>query len=141
MEEIREDGRPGAARLVSDALREARTLVRLEAELAAAELARAASEAGRGALSLALGAGALLAGAFCVVAALGVGLAALFNLRMPIGIASWLGPLVAGLLAGAAGGALLAAGLRKFQPRRWVPRETLSTLREHREWIKREMTP
>ena len=111
------------------------SLVRNEVALARLEAARAVrgagvgtAWAGAGGVLLLLGTLALLTGV--IVLAGDQWLADRF----------WLAALIVLVLAGIAAAVLARIGLRRLQPRNLTPDQTVATLKEDKEWLKRQLT-
>lgn len=133
------DGR-SLGRLFSDLFDEAQTLVRQEVELAKAEMSEKTDTLSRGAIAMAASLAILLAGAIVLLGALAVGLGVALGQFMDPEIASWLGPLIVGVLAVVAGLVTFQSGRKKLSLRDGLkPRETLRSLEEDKAWLTNEM--
>jgi hypothetical protein len=111
--------------LFSDLWRETATLVHDEAELAKAELGEKVTQVRSGILELAAGALVLFAGFIILLVAISNALAQV----LPPETASWLAPLIVGLVVMAIGGFALMRGKRNMQPDSLVPERTIESLR------------
>jgi hypothetical protein len=132
----RTDGRRGIGALVRDLADGSATLVRDEAQLARLEIAAAVRGLSMGSALIAIGA---------VLALLG-GLSVLSGLILLIGDQwlpkdrYWLGALIVVLLSGAVALVFLRRGLSLLSPTALAPNQTMETLTEDKEWLKRRMT-
>lgn len=118
--------------LFSELAAETGTLVRQEMSLAQAELTSKASKAGKNVGFLAVG------GAVAFTAALA--LTAAVVLLLSLWIPAWLSALLVGLAIGVTAYFIVTSAfseLRKTDP---VPRDTIETLKEDAQWLKKEMT-
>lgn len=114
--------------LFGELARETTTLIRQEIALAKNELGAKARQAGRAGAIVA--AGALLAMVALIVLA-GAAVAAIAT-SLPI----WLSALLVGLVLGGLAYSFIQKGthdLKRIEP---APRETLETLKEHKQWAK-----
>jgi membrane protein implicated in regulation of membrane protease activity len=119
---------------VRGVLLDIRNLMREEIALARVEIGEQAGRAKLAAASLGAAAVALVFGATFLLIALAVGLADLLN--WPV----WTGFLIVALLLTVGGLVMLSSGrktLRSVQP---VPEETVRTLKENSEWLKRRLS-
>ena len=123
------DPRP-LGELFTELALETGTLVRKEVELAKVEMTAKAKSAGKNVLSIALGGAVALLGALALMAALILGLGTL--------IPMWVSALVVGVLICNAGGALVASGIRAVKAIDPAPRQTLQTLEEDKQWLKKQ---
>jgi len=126
-------GEPGGGStfgLVRDLLRETEALARTEIELAATEAKENLNAAQRAAGVMASGGAVLHAGlltlAACAVFAL--------DLIWP----TWQAALVVGLVLAGIGGAMMASAKSKMRPRALVPDHTMQTIRDTRQFMRRE---
>jgi hypothetical protein len=120
--------------LLRGVLVDIRELIREEIALARVELSQQATRAKLAAASLGVAAVALLFGGTFLLIAVAVGLADLLN--WPV----WTGFLIVALLLSILGFVMLATGrrrLREFQP---MPEETVETIKENSEWLKRRLS-
>jgi hypothetical protein len=118
--------------LFTELARETGTLVRQEVQLAKAEMTVKAREAGKDAGMI--GVGAILAniGLLALVAALILGLGTL----MPL----WVSALLVGVVIAAIGIVLVRRGVERFKKIDPVPRRTVQTLEEDKQWAARQVT-
>jgi membrane protein len=112
---------------------DASALVRQEAALARAELRKSMGALAGGAIRAAIGA------AFGVVALLALAAAAVVGVGLLLEGRYALAALIIGALLLAAGGLLVALGIRSAKRRSVAPRETLATLRETGDWARGEV--
>ncbi len=130
------DGRRGIGALLRDFADGSATLVRDEARLAKMEIAEIAHAAGTGTAFAATGA---------VLAMIGV-LALLAGLVMLIGDQwlpadrYWLSALIVLVITGATAAWLAKRGLTLVSPSHLAPHETVTTLKEDKEWLKQRLT-
>ena len=111
-----------------------RTLIREEIALARVEFREQAGRARAAAISFAIAAVALACGGALLLVALAIGIADLLD--WPV----WSGFLVVAVLLSLVGMVTLSAGRRQLQHVRAVPEETVSTLKEHSEWIAKRLS-
>ena len=111
---------------------ETATLVRHEVELAKVETAAKIRTAGSNAAMLAAGGAVALAGALVLLGAMVLVLA----LAIPL----WASALVIGLVVTTVGGLLVARSLRAFGRLDPVPRQTLQTLKEDKQWLREQVS-
>lgn len=117
--------------LVSELTREMSQLIRLEFQLAQAELTRTASKAGKQVGYMAVGGAIAYAGFLAILA----GVIVLLALVMPL----WVSALIVGVVIAGIGLVLLQmgrSGLQELQP---VPERTVATLKEDKAWVKEEI--
>jgi len=122
----------GIGDLFSELAGETGTLVRQEVALAQAELTQKATTAGKNVGFLAVG------GAVGYLALLALTAAVILLLSQYI--RPWLAALVVGLLIAVAAYFMVTSALAKLSKTDPVPRETIETLKEDAEWLKKEMT-
>jgi hypothetical protein len=111
------------------------TLVKSEVRLARAEFAEVISSVGKGTSEVAAGA---------VLALLG-GLAVLTGVVLLAGDQwlrdrYWLAALIVTLIAGGVAAWFAKRGLDLLSPQRLIPDQTVATLKEDKEWLKRQLT-
>ena len=129
------DARRGVGALLRELADGGATLVRREAALARLEIAEIVAVAGRGTLWVGAGGVLLLLGAL----ALCTGLILLGGdqwLRDHV----WLAALVVAVVALVAAALLARRGLRLLDPANLAPDQTVATLKEDTEWLKRRLT-
>jgi uncharacterized integral membrane protein len=135
-----EVGKPIGA-LFRDVIDKIRGLVREELRLAKAEVREQLELAGRNLVWIGAGAGLALAAVLILCFALNRGLTVMFSQFMSPEIAAWLVPLLLGVVLAAAGGALIAKGIRTLREHfNLVPDKTMQTLKEDREWLRQKVT-
>ncbi len=117
--------------LFSDLVRETSTLVRQEIQLAKAELTESATEAGRGIASLVVGGAVAYAGFLAVLAAIILALA-------EAGVSWWLAALMVGVVVLIVGYILISRARSALQPANLMPRRTIETLKEDKEWAQEQ---
>jgi hypothetical protein len=121
--------------LVRDLAEGSAELVRQEVRLVRLELGSLLATIARGAITVAAGSVLALLGTLAVLA----GIVFLVGEQWIVG-QYWLGALIVFLIAGAAAWLFAARGMRLLSPERLVPRETVATLKEDSEWLKRRLT-
>ncbi len=114
--------------LFSDLSQEISTLVRQEAELAKAEMSQNVAKFSKSLIVLGIGAAFAYAGFLALVGAAIVGLWYV----MPL----WLSALVIGLATMIIGFIFVFAGIRRMKKYSLAPEQTLSTLKEDKQWLK-----
>jgi hypothetical protein len=119
--------------LLSDLVRETNTLVRQEFQLAKAELTESATEAGRGIASLLVGGAVAYAGFLAVLAAIILALA-------EAGVSWWLAALIVGVVVLIVGYILISRARSALQPSNLMPRRTIETLKEDKEWAQEQIS-
>jgi hypothetical protein len=120
--------------LVRGVLMDIRDLMREELALARVEIREQAGRAKLAAASLGAAAVALAFGGTFLLVAIAVGLADLLN--WPV----WTGFLIVALVLSVGGFAMLSAGRKKLRSVQPVPEETVRTLKENSEWLKRRLS-
>ena len=120
--------------LVRGVLVDIRDLMREELALARVEIREQASRAKLAAASLGVAAVALAFGATFLLVAIAVGLADLLD--WPV----WTGFLIVALLLSIIGLVMLSSGRKKLASVQAVPEETVRTLKENSEWLKRRLS-
>jgi alkylation response protein AidB-like acyl-CoA dehydrogenase len=115
--------------LFAELSEEMRTLVRQEMNLAKAEMTQKASRVGKDLGFLGAGGAVAYAGLLAIVAGI------IFVLA-EIGLALWLSALLVGIVVAAVGYFLVRKGLDALKREDPVPRQTMETLKEDKEWAK-----
>lgn len=116
---------------------ESRTLVRQEVALAKTEMSEKVSHLARNVGVLAAGGVVLVVAAFLFFTAVTAGVVSLLELAVSPDVAVWLGPLLVGVALALVGFALVRKGRRALAEASLVPRTTVQTLKEDKEWISR----
>jgi hypothetical protein len=114
--------------LFSELTRETSTLVRKEIELAKTEMTDKAGKVGKNVASLAIGGAVAYAGALALIA----GVILLLGNAIPL----WVSALIVGLVVAGVGYFLVQKGLTALKQIDVVPRQTIETLKEDKEWAK-----
>ncbi len=114
--------------LIAELSRETATLVRQEVQLAKAEMSQKASRVGKNVGFLVVGGVVAYTGLLAIVAAVIIVLGGLIPL--------WLSALVVGLVIAVVGLLLVVKGANTLRREEPVPRETVETLKEDREWLR-----
>ena len=121
--------------LLRDLAEGSATLVRHEVRLARIEFSRVLGSVGAGTVSVASGGVLALLGALCFFTGL-VLLAGDQWLRDRY----WLAALIVTAITGAVAAWFAKRGLSLLSPQQLAPRETVATLKEDKEWLKRQLT-
>jgi hypothetical protein len=142
---IQEARRPTSKRPVAKLLRDLRddlgTLFRQEVRLARTEVAEQAARAGRDLGKLAAAGLLAHAGLLMLLVACSLGIGALILAAgLSSGLSLGLGFAITGILAAAVGLALLQTASKELRSRNLVPRQTVESLRENKEWIKEKVS-
>jgi drug/metabolite transporter (DMT)-like permease len=130
------DGRRSLGTLLRDLAEGSAALVRGEARLARIELSQAATGIGKGTALVATGAVLALLGSLSLVA----GLVLLIGDQWLPADQYWLGALIVLVIAGAIAIVLARRGMRLLSPSQLAPTETVTTLKEDKEWLKQRLT-
>jgi len=130
------NGRRGLGTLLRDLAEGSAELVRGEAMLAKIEVAEIAAGIGKGTAFVATGAALALLGALSLLA----GVVLLIGDQWLPADQYWLGALVVLLIAGMIGIVLARRGLSLLSPSQLAPTETVTTLKEDKEWLKQRLT-
>jgi hypothetical protein len=130
------DGRRRLGELLRDLAEGSAELVRCEIRLARMEFGGAASAAARGTVLTATGGVLLLLGTLATF----TGLILLIGDQWLPRDLYWLGALVVALIAGGVAAWLAQRGRRALSPSALAPHETVATLKEDKEWLKRRLT-
>jgi hypothetical protein len=120
--------------LLRGILMDLRDLMREEIALARVEIREQAGRAKLAAASLGVAAVALAFGATFLLVAIAVGIADLLD--WPV----WTGFLVMALVLSVCGLVMLSAGRKKLHTVQPMPEQTVQTLRENSQWLKRRLT-
>ncbi len=118
--------------LIGELANESAVLVKQEVALAKKEVREEVRVAGRNVGYAVAGGAVAYVGLIAIVIALGVLLGEL------LGDAEWLGLLIVGLVVALIGYVLLKKGLDKLKAMDPAPERTLRTLKEDKEWLKKE---
>jgi hypothetical protein len=130
MQQSKEDRSLGD--LFSELSRETSTLIRQEVALAKSEMTDKATTVGKNVGFLAVGGAVAYAGFLVLLGALVIILA----LFLPW----WLSALIVGFVVAAVGYALVQKGLSTLKQVDMAPRETIESLKEDKEWAKRQIS-
>lgn len=125
-------------RLVRDLGEESSRLIREEMELARTEMREKLDVYEKNGVRMLFGGVILLAALGILLVALNRGLTMLLEQVVSIEVAVWLAPLILGVVFGLTGWALVKAAQRGIREEGVAPKQTLRTLREERDWAKRE---
>jgi drug/metabolite transporter (DMT)-like permease len=130
------NGRRSLGTLLRDLADGSAALVRGEARLARIELSQIATAIGKGTAFVATGAVLALLGSLSVLA----GVVLLIGDQWLPGDRYWLGALVVAAIAGAIAVVLARRGMSLLAPSQLAPTETVTTLKEDKEWLKQRLT-
>lgn len=119
--------------LFAELTREISDLVRQEMQLAKTEMSQKFSHVGRDIGFLAAGGLVAYAGFLALIAALILILA-------EAGLPTWASALLVGLVVAGIGGYLVKKGLTALKQVDPVPRQTIDTLKEDKQWVSGQMT-
>ncbi|MEO8040350.1 MAG: phage holin family protein [Betaproteobacteria bacterium] len=125
----------GLGRLFADLWRETTTLVRNEAELAKADMSEKVDQALAGIGSIAAGGAVLFAGFIVLLLCITNALA----MVLPIEFATWLAPLIVGVVVMLAGYAILSHGRRELKARNLRPSRSIDSLRRDGRLVKEHL--
>lgn len=131
-----DDGRRGLGVLLRDLAEGSAALVRDEVRLARLETMDLLGGVGRGTAFMALGGVLALLGSLAVLA----GLVLLVGDQWLPRDSYWLAALIVVLITGALAAFLARRGMGYLAPAQLAPDETVATLQEDREWLKRQLT-
>ncbi len=129
-------GRGGIGGLLRELAEGGTTLVRKEARLAQLEVSEAAMALGKGTAFVALGGVLALLGALCFLA----GLILLIGDQWLPRDLYWVAALIVVVLTGGIAAWFVKRGARLLPPRELAPDQTVATLKEDKEWLKRQLT-
>lgn len=118
--------------LFSDLASETGTLVRQEVALAQTELTRKATSVGKNVGYLAVGGAVAYAALLSVMAAVVIGLANF--------IPAWASALIVGALVGVVAYMMISSALAALKKTDLTPRETVETLKEDAQWLKKQVS-
>jgi drug/metabolite transporter (DMT)-like permease len=130
------NGRRSLGTLLRDLAEGSAALVRGEARLAKVELSQMASGIGKGTALVATGAVLALLGSLSVLA----GIVLLIGDQWLPADQYWLGALVVLVIAGTIAVVLARRGMSLLAPSQLAPTETVTTLKEDKEWLKQRLT-
>jgi uncharacterized membrane protein YqjE len=118
--------------LFSDLSQKASLLVRQEVQLAKVEMKEKATEASKEVALIVVGIFLGNAALLSLAAALIVGLSHFME--------GWLAALLVGLVLAVVAGLLVAQGVQSLREMNALPQQTITTLQEDKEWLKRQMS-
>jgi len=131
-----QNGRRSLGTLLRDLADGSASLVRSEARLARIELSQIATGIGKGTAFVATGAVLALLGSLSLLA----GIVLLIGDQWLPADQYWLGALVVLVIAGAIAVVLVRRGMSLLAPSQLAPTETVTTLKEDKEWLKQRLT-
>lgn len=118
---------------------EGRELMSLELALAKAEMREKLHVYEKNGISLGIGAGLLLAALLLGAWTANMGLTALLDVFLPLGVAVWLAPLILTLIFGGIGLSKVKGGVAGISNESPVPHKTIQTLKEDKRWAERKV--
>jgi uncharacterized membrane protein YqjE len=131
-----QDGRRSIGTLLRDLAEGSTTLVRDEVKLAKIELGQAAAGIGKGTGLVATGAVLGLLGTFALL----TGIVLLIGDQWLPKDLYWVAALIVLVIAGGIAAWLAKRGMALLSPRALAPQQTVTTLQEDKEWLKRRLT-
>jgi uncharacterized membrane protein YqjE len=131
-----QNGRRSLGTLLRDLADGSASLVRSEARLARIELSQIATGIGKGTAFVATGTVLALLGSLSLLA----GIVLLIGDQWLPADQYWLGALVVLVIAGAIAVVLARRGMSLLAPSQLAPTETVTTLKEDKEWLKQRLT-
>ena len=137
MQPLRDDRSLG--QILRDLRDETSQLLRQEVDLAKTEMSEKMSRLGSNVGSVATGGAVLFAGALVLLAALTLGLIALFSQFMDRDVAMWLAPLLVGGVLAAIGYGMVKKALQALKQEGIAPQRTTQSLKENKEWLTAKM--
>jgi hypothetical protein len=137
MQPLRDDRSLG--QILRDLRDETSQLLRQEVDLAKTEMSEKMSRLGSNMGSVATGGAVLFAGALVLLAALTLGLIALFSQFMDRDVAMWLAPLLVGGVLAAIGYGMVKKALQALKQEGIAPKRTTQSLKENKEWLTAKM--
>ena len=137
MQPLRDDRSLG--QILRDLREETTQLLRQEVDLAKTEMSEKMSRLGTNLGSVATGGAVLFAGALVLLAALTLGLIALFSQFMDRDVAMWLAPLLVGGVLAFIGYGMVKKALQALKQEGIAPQRTTQSLKENKEWLTAKM--
>jgi hypothetical protein len=137
MQPLRDDRSLG--QILRDLRDETSQLLRQEVDLAKTEMSEKVSRLGTNLGSVATGGAVLFAGALVLLAALTLGLIALFSQFMDRDVAMWLAPLLVGGVLAFIGYGMVKKALQALKQEGIAPQRTTQSLKENKEWLTAKM--
>ena len=121
--------------LLKELSNETSALFRKEVELAKTEMSEKASRAFADVGKIALGGGMAFMGGLALLYAVMMGLTALLDTFLPLGVAVWLAPLIVGGVLLMLGYGRIKAALADLKGTSLAPRQTTQSLQENKQWL------
>ena len=137
MQPLRDDRSLG--QILRDLRDETSQLLRQEVDLAKTEMSEKMSRLGTNLGSVATGGAVLFAGSLVLLAALTLGLIALFSQFMDRDVAMWLAPLLVGGVLAFIGYGMVKKALQALKQEGIAPQRTTQSLKENKEWLTAKM--
>jgi putative Mn2+ efflux pump MntP len=114
-------------------------LLRKEVTLAKVEMSEKASRVGTNLGSVAVGGAVAFAGALALLAAVVFGLTSILEQFMSPGVATWLAPLLVGIVLAFVGYGMIQKAVAALKHESITPTQTTESLKENTEWLKARM--
>jgi uncharacterized membrane protein YqjE len=133
---VEQAGSPRFSELLRAFARDAADMLRQEARLARLEITNVASHVARGSALVTLGVVLLLLGALSLIS----GLVLLVGDQWLPKDRYWLAAFVVMAIAGAFAAWLVKRGMAQLSPANLAPEQSIESLREDKEWLKRQLT-
>lgn len=130
------DGRRGFGTLLGELVEGGTTLVRDEVRMARIELAEVARSIGKGTGFVAVGGVLALLGSLALL----TGIVLLIGDQWLPRDLYWVAALIFVIITGATAFFLVKKGQRHLAPQQLTPDQTVATLKEDKEWLKRQLT-
>jgi hypothetical protein len=121
--------------LLRDLSSETSELLRKEVELAKTEMSDKAADVGRNVGKIALGGAMAFMGGLALLYAVMMGLTALLDTFLPLGVAVWLAPLIVGGVLVMIGYGRISKAIADLKGTSFAPRQTTQSLQENKQWL------
>ena len=126
--------------LLKELTHESSTLLKQEMDLAKTEMSEKASRTGARLGELAVGGAVAFLGAIALLLAVVYGLTSLLDKFMSPGVATWLAPLVVGVVLAVVGYSLVNKALATLKQEGIAPQKTTQSLQENKAWLKQKIS-
>lgn len=136
-----ENGERSIGDLIRDLRDESLTLLRQEVALAKTEMSEKAAKLIRNLIYLAVGGLIAYAGLIFLILAVTFGAqVGLVKLGLSLDVATWLAPLLVGIIVGIVGYTLVQKAVSTLSNESIVPEKTTESLKEDKQWIEKKVT-